>query len=61
MLKHFGHMSFQSGSQIRNVGDGELEFPYVGHDTNVAIESYHANLKATLRATKSQLSRRQVD
>jgi hypothetical protein len=27
--------------------------PYVGHDINDAIESYHANLKTTLRVAKS--------
>ncbi len=32
---------------------GNWYLPYANHDTNVAIESYHANLKATLRAAKT--------
>jgi hypothetical protein len=32
---------------------GNRNFPYVGQDINYAIESYHANLKATLRVAKS--------
>jgi hypothetical protein len=35
--------------------------PYAGQDTNVAIESYHGNMKAVFRASKSRLVRRQVD
>jgi hypothetical protein len=34
---------------------GNHNLPYADQDTSVAIESYHANLKATLRAAKSQL------
>jgi hypothetical protein len=34
---------------------------YVGQDTNAAIESYHGNLKATLKVAKSQLLRRRVN
>jgi hypothetical protein len=40
---------------------GNHNLPYVSHDINVAIESYHANLKATLRMTKSRLCKRHVD
>jgi hypothetical protein len=32
---------------------GNWNFPYIGHDTNAIIESYHANLKATLKVSKS--------
>jgi len=32
---------------------GNWNLPYTNHDINVAIESYHANLKAILKATKS--------
>jgi hypothetical protein len=32
---------------------GNQNLIYTGHDTNVAIESYHANLKAILIVTKS--------
>jgi hypothetical protein len=39
---------------------GSRNIPYVGQDTNLAIESYHENLKATLKATKSWLSERWV-
>jgi hypothetical protein len=35
--------------------------PYAGQDTNATIESYHANLKATLIMAKSQLFGRDVD
>jgi hypothetical protein len=40
---------------------GNWNFPYAGQDTNATIESYHANLKAILRTTKSQFSKRHVD
>jgi hypothetical protein len=40
---------------------GNRNLPYVGQDTNVAIENYHANLKATLRSSKGRFHRRQVD
>jgi hypothetical protein len=40
---------------------GNQNLPYVSQDTNFAIESYHANLKATLKAAKSQLFGRQVN
>jgi hypothetical protein len=32
---------------------GNWNLPYVGHDTNVTIESYHGNLKVTLIVAKS--------
>jgi hypothetical protein len=31
---------------------GNQNLPYVSEDTNATIESYHANLKATLKMTK---------
>jgi hypothetical protein len=39
---------------------GNQNLPYASHDTNAAIESYHANLKAILRVTKSRLCGRWV-
>jgi hypothetical protein len=40
---------------------GNHNLPYTDQDTNVAIESYHANLKMILKTTKSRLFGRQVD
>jgi hypothetical protein len=40
---------------------GNWSLPYVNHDTNATIESYHANLKATLAAAKSRFFGRHVD
>jgi hypothetical protein len=40
---------------------GNQNLPYIGQNTNVTIKSYHAYLKTTLRAAKSQLSRKRVD
>ncbi len=40
---------------------GNQNLPYVSHDTNATIKSYHAYLKATSRVAKSQLSKRHVD
>jgi len=40
---------------------GNWNFPYGSQDINVTIETYHVNLKATLKMAKSQLSGRQVD
>ncbi len=51
---------FRMGAKMQNADDGESESPYASHDTNATIKSYHAYLKATLRATKSQLFGRQV-
>jgi hypothetical protein len=34
---------------------GNCNLPYVGQDTNIVIESYHANMKATLKVVKSRL------
>jgi hypothetical protein len=31
-----------------------LNLSYVGQDTNASIESFHSNLKATLRASKGR-------
>ncbi len=35
---------------------GNQNFPYINQDTNATIKSYHANLKVTLKASKSKLS-----
>ena len=40
---------------------GHRNLPYVGQDTNAAIESYHSNLKATLRASKGRAHGRRLD
>jgi hypothetical protein len=40
---------------------GNWNLPYVGQDTNVAIENYRANLKTTLRSSKGRFHRRHVD
>jgi hypothetical protein len=48
------------GAKMQNADDGESKSPYVSHDTNATIKSYHAYLKATLKTTKSQLFGRQV-
>ena len=40
---------------------GHDNMPYVGKDTNATIESYHHNLKATLRAWKSGAHGRCMD
>jgi hypothetical protein len=40
---------------------GNCNLPYIGQDTNAMIESYHGNLKETLRATKSRLSSKRMD
>ncbi len=40
---------------------GNRNLPYVGQDTNEAIENYHANLKATLRSSKGRFHERRVD
>jgi hypothetical protein len=40
---------------------GNQNLPHVGQDTNAAIESYHGNIKAVLRASKSRLVKRRVD
>jgi hypothetical protein len=40
---------------------GHCNLPYAGHDTNAAIESYHSNLKATLRASKGRAHGRRLD
>jgi hypothetical protein len=32
---------------------GNWNFPYIGQDINVAIESYYANVKSILRVAKS--------
>jgi hypothetical protein len=38
-----------------------LNLSYVGQDTNVSIESFHFNLKATLKASKGRALGRHVD
>lgn len=40
---------------------GNQCLPHAGQDTNVAIISYHGNMVAVLRASKSRLVGRQVD
>ena len=40
---------------------GHRNLPYAGQDTNAAIESYHSNLKATLRAAKGRAHGRRLD
>jgi hypothetical protein len=36
-------------------------FPHCGHDTNAAIESYHANLKLILRESRQKLNGIRMD
>jgi hypothetical protein len=40
---------------------GHRNLPYVGQDTNATIETYHSNLKATLRASKGRTHGRRLD
>ena len=40
---------------------GNRNLPYAKQDTNAAIESYHSNLKATLRASKGRAHGRRLD
>jgi hypothetical protein len=40
---------------------GNCNLPYVGQHTNVVIENYHANLKATLRSSKGMFHGRWID
>jgi hypothetical protein len=40
---------------------GHRNLPYAGHDINTTIESYHSNLKATLRASKGRAHGRRLD
>jgi hypothetical protein len=40
------------------VGGSNWNLPYAGHDTNVAIENYHANLKITLRSSKGRFHKK---
>ena len=40
---------------------GHRNLPYVGQDTNAAIESYHSNLKTTLCASKGRAHGRRLD
>jgi hypothetical protein len=61
MFKHFGHMLFRMGAKCEMWVMGNQNLPYASQDTNIAIKSYCANLKMTLRAAKSQLFGRQVD
>jgi len=44
-----------------NVGGGNYNLPYARHDTNVTIENYHENMKATLRSSKGRFHGRHVD
>jgi hypothetical protein len=34
---------------------GNRHLPHAGQDTNAAIESYHGNMKAVLKASKGRL------
>ncbi len=40
---------------------GNFNLAYARQDTNVAIENYHANLKATLCSSKGRFHKRQID
>jgi hypothetical protein len=40
---------------------GNHNLPYAGQDTNVAIENYHANLKAIFCSSKGRFHGRHVD
>jgi hypothetical protein len=40
---------------------GNHNLPHATQDTNVAIENYHANLKATLWSFKSRFHKRRID
>jgi hypothetical protein len=40
---------------------GNWNLLYAGQDTNIAIESHHANLRMTLKVSKSRLSKKWVD
>jgi len=40
---------------------GNCNLPYAGHDTNAAIENYHANLKAIFCSSKGRFHGRCVD
>ena len=40
---------------------GNRNFPHCGHDTNAAIESYHANLKSILTQSRQKLCGRRMD
>jgi hypothetical protein len=40
---------------------GIQNLPYTSHDTNDVIESYHVDLKTTLRVAKSRLCGKWVD
>jgi hypothetical protein len=40
---------------------GLCNLPYVGQDTNIAIENYHGTLKAQLKSKKSRLVGHHVD
>ena len=40
---------------------GHRNLPYAGEDTNVAIESYHSSIKATLCASKGRAHGRRLD
>jgi hypothetical protein len=40
---------------------GNQHLPHAGQDTSTAIESYHGNMKAVLRASKSRLVGQRMD
>jgi hypothetical protein len=45
----------------KNSNVGNYNLPYVGQDINVAIEIYHANIKATPYSFKGRFHGRCVD
>lgn len=47
--------------KIRMWVTGFRNIPHAGQDTNAAIESYHGNMKAVLRASRGRLVGRRVD
>ncbi len=40
---------------------GAREIPYIGQNTNVAIKSYHSNLKNIITSTKERFVGRRMD
>jgi hypothetical protein len=51
----------QWGGNTRSWVVGHRNLCYAGQDTNAAIESYHGNLKATLKQSKRRYHGRRVD
>jgi len=40
---------------------GNWNLPYARHDTNVAIENYHANFKTTFHSSKRRFHKKSID